>query len=376
MAGERLYWAIRYNRRRVVPIVKGSPSLDSAISVLESLHYGELPINLLEDYTSYGATNSYAVYSEKSSSAPSSRKRAAKKTNKCDLSRFRRQLLENTADKIAVLEWNLSYEALGNEVKTQLFSNNSLEYATTVSTFTHFVDLLRRAVHCLKFEEETTLDEVLHVQPIVIVLLEFLLAKLHSTDVRSIEAAQPTKLSTRFSAAKITLSGHTDVLGCTRRIGAVKAVRARLIKFILELKRPFDSLYHGLAASAKDQLLAELETLARMCESDGGGNGPLAGVLTDLFTSALVVRVPTEEGTMHYLARRTTSSHELVLQLLALFLDYNTDVLRRVGSLGQAVPTYTELSEKNISDDGGDNGDVSSEGDEDDEATINCIRAH
>ncbi len=195
---------------------------------------------------------------------------------------------------------------------------------------------LRSALAFLSEVLRCRISETTQVQPIFILFLQGLVANLAEVcpgnlaglvTVPATRTLLTAEVHMQGRLSQVTLHGFTDVISGR----ASSAQPDEWVSFV-ELKIPFGTLHKRNGAPEKTQLIAQLEvaTLMRSPTSN-----PMTGLLTDLFSIHLVIRMPSElthqPGGLHFVTHRVVEERAFVIRVLLSLAGLSVEEWRSLG---------------------------------------------
>ena len=273
---------------------------------------------------------------------------------------FRRKMTDRLASKMQVRWLNLSNNAIMALVCKHFHGGDTAQTIALVANLSTSLAKIRAALYFRRKEQDTSCSELDIVQPLVVLLMEHIMAQvdvlrsghvtlgqgfpLRGTVLVESPPATPAASGAACATAAVaasactprTLSGQADLLLFNSYADSVAddnvdGSSLDNLKCVIELKSPFKKLSHGGAHASKDQLLAELEGCGQMMCQQGQmmcQQKHVFGLLSDLFVAGVAIRAPSKavDGyPIFYQAPRVTDTTSVVLRLLFVLLELSAD---------------------------------------------------
>eukprot|EP00604_Paraphysomonas_vestita_P000879 CAMPEP_0174819110 /NCGR_PEP_ID=MMETSP1107-20130205/2139_1 /TAXON_ID=36770 /ORGANISM="Paraphysomonas vestita, Strain GFlagA" /LENGTH=522 /DNA_ID=CAMNT_0016031999 /DNA_START=1071 /DNA_END=2639 /DNA_ORIENTATION=+ len=241
--------------------------------------------------------------------------------NALDLSDFDINRSEST---MYLIRWKLTPELIEKKL-LELFNEDSDTLETLVDAETKLLQKLRNEFGNA-YHQNKRLNETAEFQPVFQLFLQGFLEAFNNrflpplqrttaaANTQLLTASFPLKEPSDTGELNREESGYADIFVLRgAKDAAIEFVSNGNIETVIELKSPFKSLYHTSHRAGMDQLTGEVEGLGQSL-----GNPPVVikGLITDMNTISLHLRVSHNNKIYHCLTNRIVDAKEYIKQLL------------------------------------------------------------
>ena len=327
---------------------------------------------LLEEFTifrKYGLikVDSFATFPRYKMSANNSLSKTSSNAppHRWSLWSFRTNHCDGTNSAFVLKEWAITNDHMLRHIQQKLCSGDGAAVTRLLSICEEAIETLRNVFAWLGPERDGDINELTHFQPIIILLVDYLIRDMRTNSSTFLEVYPVNNVSLKGTLQQPNpevgnpdsknVNGFSD-LAVIRGPNVnpdmkwiLQSVPSWL--FHVELKSPFGTT---AMIRAKDQLIGQSECIAQM----KGGRVPVLGCLTNLKEIIISLRLPGHTSNqfdrVFYNTEIVTETRDYAIRLLFLFCDFRLEELIDLTKGSSAADKELENEAKEYASPGGE----------------------